>query len=156
MTTVELLGAGLALLAAVGVGTIAHELSHAITLRAVGVSYEFEWNPTPDGTGARCTRIADGLAAVKLRRIPEGLAPWKIRAAALMPFLLSAPFALVLLGVVPDPFEAGDIALRAASVGWLACALPSPKDFSMVWYPRQVLGLADEDEPSSSDLERTT
>lgn len=142
LIAVELLGTGLALIAAVGAGTIAHELSHAIPLRAFGVSYDLEWLPRNDATGPLHASIAGGLASVKLRRIPDGLAPWKLRIAAFMPFLLSTPFALALLGVVPDPFQAGNAPLSAALIGWLACAIPSPRDFSMFWYAERIVGRA--------------
>lgn len=151
MTTAEILGAGLALVAAVGAGTVAHELSHASLLRAFGVSYDLEWFPSDDGGAPLHARINGGLASVQLRGIPEDLSPWKLRAAALTPFLLSTPFALILLGIVPNPFQAGNAPLSAALIGWLGCALPSPQDFSMCWYADRVIGQGGEERSCLDD-----
>jgi hypothetical protein len=135
----ELLGAGLVLVAAVAVGTIAHELSHAVALRAFGVPYELEWLPARDGAGLLRASVSGGWARVKPRGIPRGLSPWSLRTAALMPLLMSTPLALAALGVVPDPLRTGDPYLSAAAIGWLACALPSPQDFSLFWYAERVI-----------------
>jgi hypothetical protein len=62
----------------------------------------------------------------------DGATP--VRVAALMPFALATPFLLVTLGVVPDPFATRDPVAVAAAVGWLACTLPSPRDFSVAFY----------------------
>lgn len=155
LIAVELLGTGLALIAAVGAGTIAHELSHVIPLRAFGVSYDLEWLPKNEATGPLRASIAGGLASVQLRGIPGGLAPWKLRVAAFMPFLLSTPFALALVGLVPDPFQAGNSPLSAAFIGWLACAIPSPKDFSMFWYAERIVGRSGDERSTLFDDETT-
>lgn len=139
MTPVEILGAGVALVVAVGAGTIAHELSHALTLRAFDVPYELQWLPDSEQTGPLATSIAGGLATVRPHSVPTDLSPWKLRIAALMPLVLAAPLALVVLGLVPDPFQTGNVYLSGAAVGWLACALPSPRDFSLVWYAQRAL-----------------
>ena len=52
---------------------------------------------------------------------------------------LVVPFALVPLGVVPDPFALGNPVVAAAAIGWAGCALPSPQDFALVWYPERAL-----------------
>ena len=137
MEPFELLGAGGALIVALGVGTIAHELSHALALRALGVAFEIEWLPDRDARGLRSTR--GPWATVTPRQVPQDLPPWRLRVAALMPLTLALPLPLILVGVLPDPLAAGDPILASATVGWLACALPSPQDFSLVWHAGQAI-----------------
>ena len=134
---VELFWAGATLLLAFGIGTIAHELSHALALRALGIRCDFELFPR----GARMGfDIALGaVASVTPRGIGPDLAPWRLRVAALMPLTLAVPIPLVLAGVLPDPIAAGDPALTAATAAWLACAIPSPQDFSLVWHAEAAI-----------------
>jgi hypothetical protein len=35
-------------------------------------------------------------------------------------------------------FATGSLAAQLALVGWLACAIPSPQDFSVVWYAHRA------------------
>ena len=151
MNPAELLGAGLVLIAAVAGGTLAHELSHAVALRACGVAYEFRWLPDTDGAGLFRASVVGGWATVRLRGIPRGLSPWQLRVAAVTPLLLSAPLALVLVGVLPDPLRADDAYLSAAVIGWLACALPSPQDFSLFWYADRVIDRFDRERRFRND-----
>jgi hypothetical protein len=127
------------MLATVAAGTVAHELSHAAALRAFGVPYELLWLPDRDGTDLFSAGLTGRWAAVRPRQVHRGLSPLGLRVAALMPLLLTAPVALVLFGVLPDPFQTGNAYLSAAVVGWLACALPSPQDFSLFWYPDRAI-----------------
>lgn len=137
MDPIELLAAGIALLVVLGVGTVAHELSHAVALRALGVACEVEWLPGRDPTGPGDGRGT--LAAVVPRSVSPETAPWRLRVAAITPLTLALPIPLVLLGVLPDPVASGDPVLASATVGWLACALPSPRDFSLVWYAEAAI-----------------
>lgn len=137
MSPVELPLAVCSLLLSVAVGLAVHELAHAAVLRASGVPCDLEW--FPDGAGLLGAGLAGRWATVTPRRVPEGLAPWRLRAAAMAPLSLALPFALVALGVVPDPLATGDLPLQLAVVGWLACALPSPQDFSVLWYADRAL-----------------
>jgi hypothetical protein len=125
-------------LATVGIGTVVHELLHAALLCASGVDYELRWL---HGRGAG--RLGAGVfgtwASVELRAVPADLPPWRLRAASLAPLLLATPLAVVAVGAVPDPFAGGPVVLQLAVVGWLACSLPSPQDFSMVWHAERVL-----------------
>jgi len=68
-----------------------------------------------------------------------GPAPRRLRAASLAPLALATPLAAVLVGAVPDPFAGGSLYLQLVVVGWLACSLPSPQDFSLVWHANRVL-----------------
>lgn len=147
MTPFELFGAGLALAAVVAVGTIVHELSHAFVLHAIGVSYDVEWLPGADDAGLVRASITGGWATVRLRGVPDDLAPWKLRLAALVPLVLATPFLLTLIGVLPDLSRAGNPAVSAAAIGWLACALPSPQDFSLFWHADR----ASQSSPNTTD-----
>ena len=131
MGPIELVAAGVVLLVAVVLGTVAHELSHATVLAAFGVPYRIEWLPARAQAGLLRAGVLGGWASVTPREIPSGLAPWRLRVAALAPLALAVPFALVFAGVLPDPIASGNPLVQAATVGWLACALPSPADFSL-------------------------
>ncbi|PSP36871.1 hypothetical protein BRC66_07920 [Halobacteriales archaeon QH_2_66_30] len=98
MQGIALVGAGLALLATLGIGLVAHELTHAAVLHAFGVPYDIRWFP--------------GRAADDSLMVPAG--------------------------VLPDPL-AGPAPVVAATVAWLGCALPSPRDFSLFWGADQVV-----------------
>ena len=139
LTLTSLLGAGLALLVAVGAGMVAHELSHAAALRAFGVPYDIEWFPDRDGAGLLGMGARGRWAVVTHPAIPRTVSPSYLRAAAITPLVLATPFALVPLGVLPDPFRAGDLPLIAVTIGWLACALPSPGDFYVFWHADRVI-----------------
>lgn len=134
-----LLGAGFALLAAVGAGIVVHELSHAAALRAFGVPYDVHWFPDRDDAGLLGAGVRGRWAVVTHPAIPRSASPSHLRAAALTPLLLATPFALVPLGIAPDPFRAGNVPLIAVTIGWLACALPSPGDFYVFWHAERVI-----------------
>jgi len=134
----ELVAAVLALLAALCVGTVVHELLHAGILRAAGASVEIHWGS--DGRSDRhWAAITGSLAAVRLRGVPPALSPWHLRVASLAPLVLAAPLLLIAVGVVPDPFSGTDYVVQFALIGWLACALPSPQDFSVCWHATDVV-----------------
>jgi hypothetical protein len=134
-----LLGAGVVLLATVVVGTVVHELSHAAALRAFSVPHEIEWLPLRADVGTLRASITGEWARVVPYDLPPGRSPWALRVAALMPLLLATPLALVPLGVLPDPFGSDNPYLIAATLGWTACALPSPQDFSLVWHAERCV-----------------
>lgn len=137
MEPVELVAAVAVLGVSLGVGTVAHELSHALTLRALGVACDIEWLPANHTSGL--VNIGGSFATVTPRAVPSDLAPWRLRLAALMPLTLATPIPLVLAGVLPDPLAAGDPLVASAAVGWFACGLPSPQDFSLVWHAETAL-----------------
>lgn len=137
---VNVAGAVVALSVTVLLGIAVHELSHVLALRLAGVRCRVTVLPGredagPHGPGADAP---GAWATVTPTAVPDGLPLWRLRAAAMAPLCLLAPFALVAVGVFPDPF-AGSLPLRAAAVGWLGCALPSPSDFSLLWYPGRAL-----------------
>lgn len=135
-------------------GTITHELAHAAALRASGVPFDISWLPGRERTGLLRASIAGGWAVVTPRDLPRDLPPWRLRVAAMMPLLLAAPLALTALGVIPSPFASGNPYAVAVAIGWLACAIPSPQDFSLLWHAERAIEeniLAD---PTSSEAPR--
>lgn len=134
----ELVAAVVALLGALCVGTVVHELLHAWILRAAGATVEVHWGS--DGRSDRhWAAITGSLAAVRLRRVPPTLSSWHLRLASLAPLVLAAPLVAIAAGLVPDPFGGPDYVLQFGLIGWLACALPSPEDFSVFWHAAEVV-----------------
>lgn len=138
-TVSDVLLAGGALLLTLGAGIVAHELSHALALRALDVPFDVAWRPDPEPPGSMRASALGRWARVTPRTLPPGLSPWGLRLAALAPLVLATPMALVLLGVLPDPTETGNLPLVAATVAWFGCALPSPQDFSLVWHAEEAI-----------------
>lgn len=138
MSPLELLGAVVVLAVAVCTGTVVHELLHAGVLYAAGVPFQIQWLGD-----ARSGRLGGGLlgawASVRLRSVPAGLPAWQLRVASLAPLALAVPLLAVPAGLVADPFAREAPLLQAAVIGWLACALPSPADFSLVWHAGRVV-----------------
>lgn len=135
------------LVGTLAVGVVAHELSHVLALWAAGVSWTVEILPDR-GDDAEFHGLSNPLARVRPTRLPADLSPSTIRAAALMPLWLSAPLALALVGIVPDPFGA-DLATQLAFLVWIGCSIPSPQDFSVAWSPRRAIELSAANRQSS-------
>lgn len=129
----------LALVGTAAVGVLVHELSHATALYLAGVPCRIEVLPGRGSSGRFRVGVGGPLARVTPTRLPEDQPPWTLRAAALMPLVLAAPFVLVVAGVLANPFAAGEGPLALAAIAWLACAIPSPGDFSLVWYPERAI-----------------
>lgn len=126
--------AGCALALAVAIGLVAHEWAHATVLRLARVEYSVSYLPgRPDGLVALVTTRP--WAAVYPR--PTGTEPpWALRLAALAPALLAIPaFGLAFAGYVTSDTPI----VAAATIGWLACALPSPQDFSVAFHAHELL-----------------
>lgn len=138
MLLLDLAFAGLALLAVVTLGTIVHELLHASVLQAAGVPYDMQWLADASG-GTLGSGLLGTWAAVELRAVPEDLPPWTLRVASLAPLVLAAPLLAIPAGVVADPFAGENVVHQAVVLGWMACALPSPADFSLVWHAEQLV-----------------
>lgn len=134
MIVSNLLGAGCALALALTLGLVAHECAHATVLRLAAIDYTVSVLPgRSDGLVALVT--THPWAAVSPR--PSGDEPaWVLRLAALAPAALAIPvFGLGLVGSV----TADTPVVAAAAIGWLACSLPSPQDFSVAFYADQLL-----------------
>ncbi|SDQ63100.1 hypothetical protein [Natronobacterium texcoconense] len=132
MFGLELLLAGCVLVGTVVVGLVVHESAHAFSLRLFGIEYEVSYFP---GRGGVLARLASCPWAA-VRPIPTGREPpWTLRIAALAPALLAAP--PLAIGAVGWPVDS-PIA-TAAIIGWLACSIPSPQDFSVAFYAHRAL-----------------
>ncbi|MFB6140506.1 MAG: hypothetical protein ABEJ26_08740 [Halosimplex sp.] len=148
MTPIETLAAAAVLALSVSVGLVAHEFAHAAALRAAAVPYEIDWFPDADANGGVLRAGLRGRWAT-VRPRPDAATPrWSLRASAMMPLAMAAPLALVAAGAVTDPF-ATDGLVRFAVVGWLACALPSPQDFSVLWYADRAVEARDDPGPAA-------
>ena len=123
------------LAASVVVGLIVHEYAHAFALRLAGVEYAVEYFPE------RGDSVVTTLASCRWAHVspqPTGEeSPWVFRVAALMPLALAVPvFALGAGGTLPIGEH---LFVTAVVIGWLACSIPSPQDFSVAFYAHQVL-----------------
>ncbi|QLG48332.1 hypothetical protein [Natrinema halophilum] len=126
--------AGCVLALSVAVGLVAHEWAHAVVLRLARVEHSVTYLPgKSDGFCALLTTRP--WAAVTPR--PTGREPaWVLRFAALAPALLAIPvFGLGLAGHV----TADAPIIAAAAIGWLACSIPSPQDFSVAFHAHRLL-----------------
>jgi hypothetical protein len=139
MQTLAIAGAGVVLLLTVGVGIVAHELSHAAVLFLFGIRCDVAIGPARDGVRQLGATIPGGWATVTPREISPGTSAWALRVSSVAPLVLAVPFVTVLTGVVPDPVQSGNPLLVGSTVGWLACAIPSPQDFSVFWHAEQAL-----------------
>lgn len=138
-TPIQLFGALLALVGVVVVGTVTHELLHALALTVAGVPCRIELFPDRQSGESLRAGVPGTWASVTPTGVPGELSPWTLRVSAMMPLCLAIPFGLALVGVVPNPFAVDSLVLQVAAIAWLGCALPSPQDFSLLWYPEQTL-----------------
>ncbi|EMA41137.1 hypothetical protein [Halobiforma nitratireducens] len=130
----ELVVAGFALLGTVALGLVVHEWTHAVVLRLGGIDYAIAYAPNR-GPGVLGVLASCPWAVVRPR--PTGREPaWVLRCAALAPLVLAVPVFLV--GVAGDGRLASPMA-TAIAIGWLACSLPSPQDFSVAFYAHRAL-----------------
>ncbi|KDE58862.1 hypothetical protein EL22_01720 [Halostagnicola sp. A56] len=129
MIGLEVVGVATALVVTIGLGLVAHEWTHALVLWLGDVEYDVSYFPARSGgvIGALASypwAVVEPVAADADRT-------WVLRLAAVSPLALSSPvFVLAASGVAPadDPIVAG------IAIGVLACALPSPQDFSVAFY----------------------
>lgn len=152
-----IVAAGVALALAVSVGLVAHELSHAVVLRLAGVRYAVEFFP------GRADGLVPALALrpwALVRPVPSGReSPRSLRVAALAPFLLALPVAVpAAVGFAPSLDRP---IVSAVAIGWLACAIPSPQDFSVAFYAHRAVETAadverDEPEPEREPAARSS
>lgn len=138
MQTTALAGAGIALFLAVGVGVVAHELSHAAVLYLLGVPCDIGIGPERVKTGQLGVNIPGTWATVTPREIPE-TSPRALRLASVAPLALVVPVVTVVAGTGSEPLQATSPLLSAWTVGWLACAIPSPQDFSVFWHAERAV-----------------
>lgn len=129
-TMLNVIAAGGVLLVTLLAGILAHESAHAAVLHAFGIRYDVSWHPNRRAIGTDLA-IASPLATVTPRPVTPRRSQRVVRVAAIAPLALASPLSLVVLGVLPDPLASGDPYMAAVTVGWAACALPSPQDFSV-------------------------
>lgn len=138
-TVPDVLLAGGVLFLTLLVGIVAHELSHAVVLRRLGVPFDVAWLPDRDSPESVRAGTFGRWATVTPRTLPPDLSPRGLRVAALAPLVLATPMALILVGVLPDPIQSGNLPVVAATVAWFGCALPSPQDFSLFWHAERAI-----------------
>ncbi|WP_049921036.1 hypothetical protein [Halopiger djelfimassiliensis] len=137
MIGTDLAVAGCVLALAVATGLVAHEWTHAFVLRLARIDYAVSY--APDRTGGIAGIVTSCPWAVVHPRPDGHEPPWVLRVAALAPLLLALPVVgLELAGVLSTESPV----VLALAIGWLACAIPSPQDFSVVFYAHRVLETA--------------
>ena len=128
-----LLTAPLTLALAIVLGLLAHELAHATVLRLGRVECTVSVLP------ARSTGLLVGLRGRQWAVVEPTLtgreSPWVLRVAALAPLTLWIP--VLAAGAAGLPFDR--VPLVVFTIGWLACALPSPRDFSVAFYAHRLI-----------------
>lgn len=134
MQGLELLGAGIVLVGTVSLGLVAHELTHAMALRVLGVPYDIQWFPDRQQSSRFAGGIRGTWASVTPRYIPARVPTWGIQLSALAPLVLTIPLLLGVSGGLPELRLANSPYFTAMIIAWLACSLPSPQDFSVFWY----------------------
>lgn len=139
MQTMAVAGAGVVLILTVGVGIVAHELSHAAVLYLFEIQCDVGIGAEQVGTSRLGANIPGTWAAVTPREISPGTSAWALRLSSVAPLVLAVPFVAVVAGIVPDPLQAASPLLSAWTVGWLACAIPSPQDFSVFWHAERAV-----------------
>ncbi|MFC6732127.1 MULTISPECIES: hypothetical protein [unclassified Haladaptatus] len=139
MSPAELLGAVMVLVASGVLGILAHEFAHALALRAFGIAFRIDWLPDGREEGLLGMIFLGKLAAVTPTRFPHADAALRLRISSMMPLALLVPLATIPLGVVPGSLVADSLFAKVALIGWCACALPSPQDFSVLWYAPRVV-----------------
>lgn len=128
------LAAGCALFVAVAGGLVAHELSHALALELARVDYTVSY--FPDRTDGVLAMLASCPWAAVHPRPTGNESAWILRLAAMMPLVLALPvLVLGVTGSLPTEHVAG----TAFVIGWLACTIPSPQDFSVAFYAHRAL-----------------
>lgn len=126
--------AGCALALSVGIGLVIHEWTHALVLRLAGVDYTVSY--FPGRSGGPLGLLASCPWAV-VEPTPTGRdSAWVLRVAALAPVLLAVP---VLATGFAGHLTPDTPILTAMAIGWLACAIPSPQDFSVAFYAHRLL-----------------
>lgn len=132
MLLLEAIAALVILIGMVVLGTIVHELTHAFVLQCTGIPFEITWLPD---RGATRPSYSGAIAIVTPSSIPDGTSPLGLRLSGLAPLVMVVPVLLLgATGAVP----ATSITM-AAVIGWLACAIPSPQDFSLFWNAEEIV-----------------
>jgi len=142
---VRLLALGSALFVTLVVGVCVHELLHVVPLSFTDAEYTVSVLPNAGEDSAPSTGwaalqnlVTGSLVRVEVTRVPDATPDWLLRVAALLPILLALPLVLAVAGVVPDPIAAGDHVGTVALIALTGSGLPSPADWSVVWYGSDI------------------
>ncbi|TYL38716.1 hypothetical protein CV102_09360 [Natronococcus pandeyae] len=134
MLGTELLITGGALAVIVVLGLIAHEWSHALVLRLAAIDYTISY--APDRRDGVLGLVRSCPWAVVQPHPTGAEPPWILRIAALAPLVLAVP---AILFVTIGSATTQSPVVTAALIGWLACAIPSPQDFSVAFHAHTAL-----------------
>ncbi|ELY42544.1 hypothetical protein [Natronorubrum sulfidifaciens] len=126
--------AGCLLVVTVVVGLVAHECAHAVVLTLARVEYTVTYAP---GRSDGIVGLVTSCPWAAVHPHPTGHeSATVLRVAALAPLALAVPiFGLGFSGLLPVESPL----LTAIGIGWLACAIPSPQDFSVAFYAHRAL-----------------
>lgn len=127
----------IALFGSLFLGIVVHESLHLLVLRRAGVDCSLTVESTRNWRSLQAI-VAGRIASVELESIPSSCSPWHLRLAALAP-LAMVPVAGGYVALVGGGLAADTLVGSMVLVGWLACALPSPADFSIVWRPEETI-----------------
>jgi hypothetical protein len=127
------------------VGVLIHELLHVLVLKTAGVRCSLVLRPAGTDSGGFQTLVSGSWASVEMESIPATCSLWRLRAAAMAPLAMLLPVGGYAWFVASGP--AGEsLVASLVVIGWMACALPSPADFSIVWHPAEARALVAEGE----------
>ncbi|SIR87644.1 hypothetical protein [Natronorubrum thiooxidans] len=141
--------AGSLLVLTVVIGLVAHECAHALVLTLASVDYTVTYAPgRTDGIVGLLTSCPWAV----VQPHPTGReSAMVLRVAALAPLALAVPvFGLGASGIVP----AESPIVTTVGIGWLACAIPSPQDFSVAFYAHRALDAHAHDSNTATPLSR--
>lgn len=132
-TMMIIIAAGGVLAVTLWAGILVHESAHAAVRHAFGIRFDVSWRPDRRAAGTDLA-IASPLATVTPRPVAHRRSQRAVRLATIAPLALATPISLVVVGVLPDPLATGYPYVAAVTVGWAACALPSPQDFAVFYH----------------------
>lgn len=139
MEILLLAGAGMVLLLTISVGIVAHELSHAAVLYLFGIRCDIDIKPEQLGSNGFDLGIFLPWAEVTPQGISSETSTCAMRLSAIAPLVLATPFLAVITGIAADYLYTDNLLFAIVAVGWLACAIPSPQDFSVFWHANQAV-----------------
>ena len=127
------------LLGSLAIGIIAHEFAHAAVLFLFEIEYEVEWLPDRTDTDLLRAGLFGSWATVTPVSIPPNVPAWGIRAAAVAPAILAVPALGIAAGLPPYSLWSTHPTIGIAAIAFMACAIPSPSDFSLFWHANDVV-----------------
>ncbi|MCU4800199.1 hypothetical protein OB920_07440 [Halobacteria archaeon HArc-gm2] len=135
--------AGLGILLSVIGGVLVHELLHVLVLRSGGVQCSLVLRRVRGEQGGFQTLVSGSWASVEMESIPADCSNWRLRGASMAPLAMLVPVGAYAWAVTSGQVT-GTLFGSMVVMGWMACALPSPADFSVVWHTDEARKLVDE------------